>query len=107
MRLWIGVNVQTFLDTVLLMSSRTGTSQQVLGEYCGRSQAHISKVLRGKAPLSRAVKASLEEWLSHQSPMDDVPTKPEIEAIVAGILAASPERRMHIMHILRELSALA
>jgi hypothetical protein len=47
--------------------------------------------------------AKLEAWVSEKSE----PDKAEVEALIEGIAAAAPERRKHILHILRELSALA
>lgn len=65
----------------------------------------MSKVLRGKAPLTKSVATKLKAWVAEQ-PMPAAPTKAEVEALIEGFAAASPQRRKHIMHILRELSAL-
>jgi len=95
--------VQDLLRRVISVSGQTRTSQTQLGAYCGRSQAHISKVLRGVVPVSKPMAAKLEAWVSEKSE----PDKAEVEALIEGIAAAAPERRKHILHILRELSALA
>lgn len=93
------------ISRVRLLVATRRIRQQALAEFCGYSQAHISKVLSGKAALSGPLAARFEAWLRNNEPAE-APTSEEIEALVTGFAAASPDRRVHILHILKGLSAL-
>lgn len=104
-----GANVNLpadLLDRVRETLSANRTRQRELSAFCGVSQPHISKVLARQVALSKGMAARLEAWMAANQP-DELPKPEEIEALIEGFSAVDPKRRMHILHILRELSALA
>lgn len=79
--------------------------QAELAAFCRVTQGHVSKVLARQAPLSNRMEAGLADWLlTVNRPAASV--GPELERAMERLRDAPEEKRMHILHILSNLSEL-
>ncbi|MER8501634.1 hypothetical protein NKI19_19385 [Mesorhizobium sp. M0751] len=94
------------LNEIREAMDRLGVGQVQLALSCGYTQSYISKVLNLRAKMTDKLERKLTFWLSSHS-MKEAVSSAEIEAIVQRLARAKPERRMHIMNILRGLAGMS
>ncbi len=82
-----------------------GATQSDVAEACRLTQAHLSKVLRGKVKLAKKTAAKLEQWL--REPSEAAPEeRPTLETIAAKLETLGPKRRMQFMQLLAAVDGL-
>lgn len=100
-----------FVDLVLARMATDDVSQSELARACGLSQPHISRVLNKHLKLSKKTRTKLENWLKGSGgqlhPQGVAPSIAELQRLVRRLSENSPERRMHIMQLLRVIEAVA
>lgn len=85
---------------------RLRIGQAKLASSCGYTQSYISKVLNKRVKITQKMERELVSWLSGVPAKDEVSSE-EVEILVRRLAAAKPERRIHIMHILRGLAEIS
>lgn len=93
------------IDTVNAVLRSTRTRQRELAEFCRVTQGHVSKVLSRKVPPSAGLEADLADWLV-KADSTATASGSELEEAMSRLRNAPEEHRMHILHILTNLSAL-
>ncbi len=93
----------TLLNEVREAMDRLGIGQVQLALSCGYTQSYISKVLNFRVKMTVKLERRLTSWLSVHS-MKEAVSSSEIDAIVRRLAETRPERRIHIMNILRGLA---
>ncbi len=91
------------LEKVRDAMDRLKVGQVQLALSCGYTQSYICKVLKQRVKLTPKMERTLTLWLSNQS-TEEVVSDAEIETIIRHLAGARPERKIHIMNILRGLA---
>ena len=93
------------IDAVNTVLRSTRTRQRELAAFCRVTQGHLSKVLSRKVQPSARLEADLVDWLA-KAKSAEVQAGSELEEAMRRLRDAPEEHRMHILHILTNLSAL-
>jgi transcriptional regulator with XRE-family HTH domain len=93
------------IDAVNTVLRSTRTRQRELAAFCGVTQGHVSKVLSRKVPPSSGLETDLADWLVKANSAA-APAGLELEEAMRRLRNAPEEHRMHILHILTNLSEL-
>lgn len=92
-----------FLEKIEAEMDRLGVTQAQLATACNYTQSYICKLLKKKTDMTVKAKRKLTAWLDRQSHVATASDR-DIYDIVKRLMAAKPERRIHIMNILRCLA---
>jgi transcriptional regulator with XRE-family HTH domain len=93
------------IDAVNAVLRGTRIRQRELADFCRVTQGHVSKVLSRKVPPSPRLEADLKDWLVKVNGTG-APASSDLEEAMSRLRNAPDDQRMHILHILTNLSAL-
>lgn len=99
------------VDEVLARMAALDVSQSTLARETGMSQPHLSRVLGKQLKPGKKTRSRLEKWMAG-SPSHGAENHPssataaDVGRLIRKLSGGSPQRRMHVMQMLRAIEAI-